>query len=378
MNMIVRDRCAVTGAPDLEPLYTFKAAPVFMGCTDQPEVSDLKADMEWAISRSSGLIQLKALLPLEVLYPEAHGAGCVGQLWHRHHQAFADFIRRFSPAAVFEIGGSHGILAANYDSTGACPWTILEPNPTPVAGCKAKFITGFFDGGFKFSGPFDAVVHSHVFEHVYAPDEFMAQLAGFMAEGKLLLFSVPNIRVMVERRYTNGLNFEHTAYLTEPYIEYLLAKHGFRLTTKENFTEDHSIFYAAVRDRSVKPIGLPPGLYEENLKAYRQYLAYYTALSAELNARKRAGGRPVYLFGAHIFSLALLSFGLDTSGIVCLLDNDPDKQGRRLYGTGLRVKSPKALKDAQRPIVILKAGVYSGEIKADILGNINADTEFWE
>lgn len=378
MNMTVRDRCAVTGAHDLEPLFTFKAAPVFMGCTDQPESSDLKADMEWVISRSSGLIQLRSLLPLDVLYPEPHGAGSVGPLWHRHHQAFADFLRRFSLTSVFEIGGSHGILAADYDSTGNFPWTILEPNPTPVAGCKAKFITGFFDRDFKFSGPFDAVVHSHVFEHIYAPDEFMAQLAEFMAEGKLLIFSVPNIRVMVERRYTNSLNFEHTTYLTEPYIEYLLARHGFRLTGRENFTEDHSIFYSAVRDRSVKPVDLPSGLYEANKKAFREYLDYYSALSADLNARKLAAGRPVYLFGAHIFSLALISFGLDTSGIVCLLDNDPDKQGRRLYGTGLRVKSPKALKDAHRPIVILKAGVYSREIKADILGNINADTEFWE
>jgi hypothetical protein len=32
----------------------------------------------------------------------------------------------------------------------------------------------------------------------------------------------------------------------------------------------------------------------------------------------------------------------------------------------------------ERPVVILKAGVYNDEIRADILEHINAATEFWE
>jgi len=56
---------------------------------------------------------------------------------------------------------------------------------------------------------------------------------------------------------------------------------------------------------------------------------------------------------------------------VCLLDNDPQKHGKRLYGTHLKVASPKVLQDVSSPMVILKAGVYNEEIKRDIMENIN-------
>ncbi len=378
MEFIKRNTCAVTLMQDLEPLYTFKQFPVFMGCSNSIESADLNADMAWMISKSSGLIQLGALLPLNVLYPESHGAGCVGELWNKHHKAFADFIHQYNLTAIFEIGGSHGILSKEYDELGRVPWTILEPNPSPLEGVRARFIKGFFDHSFRFNEYFDAVVHAHVFEHIYEPDEFMSHLSSFIDEGKNLIFSIPNMQVMLERKYTNCINFEHTTFLTEPYVDYLLAKHGFRLIGKEYFMEDHSIFYAVVRDSSVKPLKLPQGLYEKNKKLYQDYVRYHEKLITELNQKIRASEQPVYLFGAHVFVQYLIAFGLDISRIVCLLDNDPNKQGKRLYGTSLLVSSPKILKDVKLPVVILKAGVYNNEIKEDIVSNINRNAKFWE
>jgi hypothetical protein len=141
------------------------------------------------ISKSSGLVQLKKLLPLDVLYQEQH-AGAVGALWERHHKSFAAFIRKTKPMAILEIGGAHGILERKYQLFGQIPWTILEPNPSPVDGCKAQFIQGFFDEKFVYEEAFDTVVHSHVFEHIYRPEDFMVHLSGFMDAGKKLIFSI--------------------------------------------------------------------------------------------------------------------------------------------------------------------------------------------
>jgi len=378
MNLIERTQCAVTGKQDLEPLYSFQNFPVFMGCLNQPESKDLKQDMLWWISKSSGLIQLKKLLPLDILYPESHGAGAVGALWDKHHKAFAKFLHNVMPSSVFEIGGAHGILEKEYQSFGPIPWVILEPNPSPVDGSKAQFIKGFFDENFDYQNDFDAVVHSHVFEHIYKPDEFMRHLAGFLSEGKRLIFSLPNMQVMLERMYTNCINFEHTIFLTEPYIEYLLNKHGFRLENKEYFMDDHSIFYAAIKDSNVQTIKLPHDLYEKNKYLYIQYINYHQRLISELNTKISQATGPVYLFGAHVFAQYLIEMGLDTKSIVSLLDNDINKQGKRLYGTSLSVASPKTLAGIDSPSVILKAGVYNNEIKDDILSNINSTTIFFE
>jgi len=58
------------------------------------------------------------------------------------------------------------------------------------------------------------------------------------------------------------------------------------------------------------------------------------------------------------------------------LDNSPIKIGKRLYGTNLKVNSPKILSKSSNPMVILKAGVYNDEIKKDIIENINPNTSF--
>ena len=62
----------------------------------------------------------------------------------------------------------------------------------------------------------------------------------------------------------------------------------------------------------------------------------------------------MFLFGAHVFAQYLIEFGLNIDRIVCLLDNDIKKQGKRLYGTSKIVKSPKILAGLDNPIVILK------------------------
>lgn len=378
MSLINRNRCAVSGFADLEKLYEFPNFPVFMGCSNQPQKMDLKQNMSWWISRGSGLIQLKKLLPLDILYPESHGAGAIGALWRKHHHTFANFLYKLSPASVLEIGGAHGMLANEYHHLSEIPWTILEPNPSPVDACKARFIKGFFDDNFKYSDEFDTIVHSHVFEHIYNPDDFMVHLSGFMRTGQKLVFSLPNMQVMLERKYTNCINFEHTVFLTEPYVEYLLAKHGFKLKVKEYFMDDHSIFYSAVRDSEVKPVHLPQNLYEKNKILYMAYVDYHKTLIADLNQKLSECTESVFLFGAHVFAQYLLEMGLNADKIVCLLDNDLNKQGKRLYGTHLHVASPKILSDVSNPVVILKAGVYNAEIKNDIIHNINKKTIFLE
>ena len=378
MDVTERTKDVITGSNQLEDLHCLPAFPVFMGSVLHSRSEDLTFDMAWSISKQSGVIQLKKLLPLDVLYQSQTTTSAVGALWMEHHRAFAEFVSRYAPRSVLELGGAHGILAKEYEKFASIPWTILEPNPAPVTDSKARFIKGFFDDRFELDQQIDTVIHSHVFEHLYEPDRFTQHLSGFVSEGQRMLFAVPHLSAWLDKKYTNCINFEHTVFLTAPYIEYLLAKHGFRVEQKSFFKTDHSIFYACIRDSSVKPITLDPKLYDANKAIYQRFVSYHEALIANLNARISETDKPVYLFGAHVFAQYLIAFGLQTDKIIGLLDNDAKKQGKRLYGTNLTVHSPKVLRDALNPAVILKAGVYNDEIKADILTNINADTEFFE
>jgi hypothetical protein len=361
---------------DLEPLYSFKNFPVFMGTTTEDPASDHLADMNFWISRGTGMIQLNPLLPLKVLYPAAHGAGCIGLSWESHHSELAKFISKFRPKSVLEIGGAHGILANNYQKIEDINWTILEPNPMPVDGCKAKFLKGFFDEKFNYSNTVDAIVHSHVFEHIYDPSLFMENLSNFLEDGKFLIFSVPNMRVMVERKYTNCLNFEHTVYLAENYIDILLTKNGFEILEKQDFQDDHSIFYAARKNGSVKKIPLEEGLYEKNKNLYLKYIKFHTDfINRANNIIKKREDRKVFLFGAHVQAQYLIGFGLNLNYIEAVLDNDKSKHGKRLYGTEKLVFAPSTLAGIDRPILIIRAGTFTSEIISQIK-KINSTVEF--
>jgi len=96
----------------------------------------------------------------------------------------------------------------------------------------------------------------------------------------------------------------------------------------------------------------------------------------EINLKIQSHDGDIYLFGAHIFSQYLFSFGLSKDKIKAILDNSPLKIGKRLYGTNLMVKTPKILSSSIKPLVILKAGIYNDEIKKDILEKINPNTTF--
>ena len=78
-----------------------------------------------------------------------------------------------------------------------------------------------------------------------------------------------------------------------------------------------------------------------------------------LNEKISKSVDPVFIFGAHVFTQYLLAFGLSISNVAGILDNDPLKQGKRLYGTKLNVFSPKKLAMYNSPKVILKTGIYN-------------------
>ena len=285
MNTITRT-CDVISSTQMEELGGLKSFPVFMGCVSHSQSEDIYADMLWHISPENGLLQLKHLIPLDILYSQSHDAGLVGKIWMNHHQSFADFIRKYSPDSILEIGGAHGILSKLYlNRSEDISWTILEPNPIPVNGVKAKIIKGFFDDKFSMNESVDAVVHSHVFEHIYEPNIFLEHISAFLQNGKYLIFSVPNMKAMLTKNYTNCLNFEHTVFLTEVYIDYLLNRHGFRIINREYFLDDHSIFYACIRDETVLPLELPSSLYHENKKIYLDYVSYHNNLIDNINKK---------------------------------------------------------------------------------------------
>lgn len=377
MSYINRKTTPFSKFENLELLESYKNFPVYMGCVDTPRDEDLTEDMSWYIDKFSGFIQLNPLLPLDVVYAKEHGSGKVGKIWAEHHNKFCEFLTQFNLDNILEIGGLHGILAQNYLNVFPdTNWTIIEPNPCTPKNLNVNLIKGFFDEKFNSDKAYEAIVHSHVLEHIYDLEPFINQKSKVLKNGSMLIFSIPNMEEMLKRNYTNCLNFEHTCFITEPYIEHIFSKFKFKLEKKEYFKQDHSIFYAFKKNANTEEKKLPLDLYKKNKKIFLSFINSIKEQVSHLNKSLVDNNNSVYLFGAHIFSQYLINFGLEEKMISCILDNDKSKHGNRLYGTNLHCFCPTVLKGQKNPIVILKAGIYNKEIKKDILKNINPTAIF--
>lgn len=381
MNHINRNGCVVcenTHLETLEPMYTSKSFPVFVGCTETESDTDLRMDMSWVICPNCGTIQLDKLVPLDILYQENHSEA-IGSIWQNHHAEFADFILEYGKESRLEIGGSNGRvaqLARNKNESGR--WLILEPNilETTQEISNTEFQQGWFDD--KYQPPFkiDTVIHSHVIEHWYEPRQTLAQINKLLQIGDKMIFSVPNMKVWLKAKYTNCLSFEHSYYLPEDVVEFLVGEFGFKVIAKKYFQE-HSIFFACEKlDKELATFPQLPKNYQENKALYEDFIDYYIKLVNGVQDKLAKYQGLKYIFGAHIFTLSLLGFGLKQEDFLSVLDNSPVKIGKRLYGTNLMVNSPKCLKDHQEALVVLKAGNYTDEIKQDVLENINSNILF--
>ena len=92
MRLLSRNNDVIDGSNNFEKLQSLSNFPVFMGTVNHHSSEDKMTNMDWYISKTTGMIQLKELIPLEILYSETHTSGEIGKIWDDHHNAFCKFL----------------------------------------------------------------------------------------------------------------------------------------------------------------------------------------------------------------------------------------------------------------------------------------------
>lgn len=261
----------------------------------------------------------------------------------------------------------------------------MEPNPDPVQGCEAQYIKGFFpkDKAKLRNIQFDCIVHSNTWEHMYDPVAFLKEVKSIMKLSMYMVFSIPDFEGQLKSCFTSMMNFEHHTYLSEEYVDVLLEAFGFEILKKKKYGNCHSIFYVT-RLASVQQeekIRLNRGMYHINKKRFQSFFDYHKnkvkSWNEEIKKYKaEKNDCKVYLFGAHITSQYYLAYGLEEWNISGVLDNNPDKQGKRIGGRSWFVQSTEVLETLENPIVILSNSPYREEIKEGILRDRNPGAIF--
>lgn len=370
METVKRDTCILNKNHKLNEIFSFNDFPIYMGCIDAPPNMDIFADMKWGYSSYSGLVQLMNLIPPEILYSKHHNPGVTGKTWEDHHYNFSKIIKTSPFKKCLEVGGATGTLFKHFlDTDEKFTWSVLEPSGVFNIKDERVFVINDYFENYTPKEKYDIVVHSHVLEHVYEPMTFIEKVKDVLVDGGYQYISIPNMRDWLSKGYTNTLMFEHTYYIDEYVLEFILNNNGFIIEDK--IINQHSIM---VKAKKVDKIIDCDWNFEYSKKIFENY---YKNLVNDVNKTvEKIKDKSVFLFGAHIFSQIFIKMGLDESKVISILDNNSDKQNKRLYGTKLIVNSPEILRDVEKPIVIVRAGTYTKEIIDGII-RINSSTIFY-
>jgi hypothetical protein len=371
MKFTERSKCVICRNQVLDDFFELKDFPIYMGVTTRESIEDIFLDQKWVICKYCETVQLSKLLPLDLLYPENHSA-VIGNTWKTHHEKFRDFILEDEIASICEIGASHGYLAGLILDKVPMEYLVIEPNPL-IQDPRIVIIDGFVENHLFEAKNFDAIVHSHVLEHIYEPFSFMLNLAMHLKREGSIYVSFPNIERLISTMGSNSLNFEHTYFLHPKNFEWMIQEIGMRIDRRYSF-ESHSFFYKCTMDQQSEKCA-ENNLPKLNIES-RKFIDMWHSLDQFVKdtiALLEHQKADTFIFGAHVFAQGLLHCGLRNTSICGILDNDPAKEGKRLYGTNLFVHNPDILENLVSPIVILKASHYQEEIKKQIL-SINAST----
>ena len=345
-----------------------------MGVTEQKLEEDLFEDQIWGICADCGALQLMMLISLEILYATNHSTESVGETWNAHHKEFAEFISKTSESKILEIGASHGDLARKLlHINSEYEILVIEPSPGtfPV---ECQVVKDYIENRLEMIYDRNSVVHSHVIEHIYSPVNFIKEISERLQHQSKMFISFPNIEQLLRIGGTNALNFEHTYFLSPEQLECLVRTNGLQLVRSFKF-RDHSYFWELEKSGDCTPLEMvniseKANLFDEMWVDLEHFVSF-------ANSAIIGDDIPTYIFGAHVFTQGLINLGLTSPAIAGVLDNSTEKQGKRLYGTRLKVFSPDIISSLGRVRVILKTTHYQEEIRNQLLV-LNPDVEIIE
>ena len=209
-----------------------------MGTTNKPVEDDLLADMKFCVCENCGCVQLGELIPLDVLYSDSHSPGVVGKSWQEHHKKFSDFVLKYAKGNVVEIGGSNLILANHLQKSQKIKSiSVYDTNIISEPANKKIILHNTFFNSSAIKNKPDAIIHSHVIEHLYDPFAEINEMCQLPDDNSHMIISMPIIDSMMISKFSNAMNFEHTYGLTVDLLKIIASRTKLKIIDIQEFNE---------------------------------------------------------------------------------------------------------------------------------------------
>jgi predicted SAM-dependent methyltransferase len=376
--MIVRNECIKCSNLN-ENIHTDYNVPISF-TTSETNSNFKYSNLSYGYCNKCNIIQLNNLVDLEILYETGHNYQVIGNTWKNYFNQFTELLEPYiKEKNILEIGCPSGKLALKCSDYKT--WNIMDPNVNIQDENKnIRCIPEFFNEKCSFNFNIDLIVHSHLFEHIYYPIPFLTNCYNILEENGFMIFGIPNMEYIMKNNISLyfGVMFEHNIFYSVTNIIEMLEQTNFKIIDV-SFYKNHSIFFKVQKAKSREcKYTLTNNIFTtDNLNLKEKFIdniTYYDNCIQKWIDYVNDNNKNVYLFGASYNNNLLLHKISNKLNIKGILDNCVEKQGRYFYGYDHLILSPLVLKDKDS-IVILKNGVYTEEIKIQLL-KLNKNTIF--
>lgn len=335
-------QCGVCGKEGFSELWDLPKLPFTekFGSFD-PEAHP-PIDQKLVICDHCAHIQLGFQVPPETLYQPSEYAFRTSEsaAARRGSEFFLEFFNEVAGERSFDslldIGGNDLYLAKKMDVTSRC---VIDPVCT-MEDEQVKVITGMVEGvdlAEDIEQP-NLVFCRHVLEHISSPQKLLHQLFSQCHEDSLYIFEIPCFDCLVEAGRFDAIFHQHYHYFDLDSFKQLLQHNGGRyIAHRYNHGGSCGGALLVAFEKGNMPISKPKKktTIKEAIYAYCQEMEFLSKALREFPG-------PVYGYGASLM-LATYAYHLksDLSNLVCILDDDPNKEGHGYKNIPVRIASPE-------------------------------------
>lgn len=272
-----------------------------------------------------------------------------------------------SSARILDVGCAGGGLLAALRARGFHSLQGVDAAPGCIAAVHALGIAGHCLPLSRLqelsdTGPFDAIVLSHVLEHVADPALLLRALVSLAAPGALLYLETPDAARYAGFPYVPFYFFdsEHINHFDPPHLAMMGAQYGLVATDYGERTLEIAPgrFYPAAWAWLRKDGGADTPMADKSLaESVRAYIATcQTAPAYPALKRLAQAGTPVIVWGAGSFAQRLFGQGaLDACRVVAIVDRDRNKQGQRFGDHCVEIPEATLVRHPDAAVLVLAA-----------------------